>query len=106
MIASDLLRVFVLVAMLYAQRANALPVLYALIALEAAFASTFEPARTAVIACITKGGERVVANTLSATTWSFVLATGAGLGGLLAVWLGTIYNVSHPTRPAFLFPPC
>ena len=88
MIAADLLRVIVMTAMLFAQRSNALPLLYTLIAMEALFASAFEPARTAVISCITTGSDTVIANTLSATTWSIVLAAGAGLGGLLAVWLG------------------
>jgi hypothetical protein len=51
-------------------------------------ASFFEPARSAVIPNVVREEEATIANTLSATTWSFDLALGAMFGGIVAALLG------------------
>jgi hypothetical protein len=48
----------------------------------------FEPARSAVIPNIVAEDDVIVANTLSSATWSFDLAVGSVLGGIVAAWLG------------------
>jgi MFS family permease len=61
---------------------------YPLLAMETIMWAFFEPARTAVIPNLVKREEALVANTLSATTWSFNLAMGATAGGVVAAFLG------------------
>jgi hypothetical protein len=53
-----------------------------------ASAAFFEPARTAVIGNIVPENEIIGANALSSATWSFNLAVGAGVGGLVVHALG------------------
>jgi len=48
----------------------------------------FEPARSAVIPNVVDEQDVIVANTLSSATWSFDLAIGSMLGGIVAAWLG------------------
>jgi hypothetical protein len=48
----------------------------------------FEPGHAAVIPTITGMEDAILANTLSATTWSFCLAVGSALGGAVAAALG------------------
>jgi hypothetical protein len=49
----------------------------------------FEPGRSAIIPNLTTSEpETLTANTLSSITWSFNLAFGATMGGLVAVWFG------------------
>jgi len=63
--------------------------LYLLLTLETICWALFEPARTSAIPNITTGaGEQLAANTLSSMTWSFTLAVGSALGGLLADKVG------------------
>ena len=50
--------------------------------------AVFEPARTSVIPNITAGPQILVGNALSSTTWSFNLAVGSALGGLVASLFG------------------
>jgi hypothetical protein len=61
---------------------------YPLLVMETVFAALFEPARNSVIPNIVKRGEVIVANTLSSITWSFDLAIGASLGGIVAFFVG------------------
>src|SRR5262249_5907331 len=61
---------------------------YPLLILETVMAAFFEPARSAVIPNLVGEAQVLAANTLSAATWSFNLAVGAALGGIVAVWLG------------------
>ena len=48
----------------------------------------FEPARNAVIPNIARGSELLSANTLSASTWSVIMAAGFSIGGVVAVLAG------------------
>jgi predicted MFS family arabinose efflux permease len=88
MIASDLVRAAVVLLMLLVRSREMVAFIYPLLALESVMAAMFEPARTAVIPNIVRRPEIIVANTLSATTWSFNLAMGSTLGGLVAAALG------------------
>lgn len=89
MIFSDWARAGITLLMLVGQLPQYLWLLYVLLCLETIGWALFEPARTAVIPNITTGAEeQLVANGLSSTTWSFTLAVGSGLGGLLAAYFG------------------
>jgi len=88
MIAADLARTVIVLGMLFIQSREHLWVLYLLLAGEVISASFFEPARTAVIPTLVAEEQVLAANALSSATWSFNLAVGAGVGGLVVHWLG------------------
>jgi len=88
MIAADVARALIVLGMLLIETKDELWLLYLLLVGEVVSASFFEPARTAVIPNIVGGQEALTANALSAATWSFNLAVGAGLGGLVVHLLG------------------
>jgi MFS family permease len=89
MIFSDWARAGITLLMLIGQLPGYIWLLYVLLCLETIGWALFEPARTAVIPNITRSSEEtLIANGLSSTTWSFTLAVGSGLGGLLAAYFG------------------
>ncbi len=63
-------------------------VIYPLLFLETVMVAFFEPARNAVIPNVVGEDDVIVANTLASATWSFDLAIGSMLGGIVAAWLG------------------
>lgn len=89
MIFADLARVVIVGSMLFVRSAQTAWLIYPLIFLETVMAGFFEPARNAVIPNITPEGDVIVANTLGSTTWSFNLAIGSLIGGLVAATMGT-----------------
>lgn len=88
MIAADLARVGIVLAMLLVRSRSMVWLVYPLLLLETLMAAFFEPARNAVIPNITPREDVILANTLSSTTWSLNLMLGATLGGLVAALLG------------------
>jgi MFS family permease len=88
MIAADLARAVIVLAMLFAGRAQSVSLIYVLLFLEAVMWAFFEPGRSSVVPNITTSEELVAANALSSITWSLALAVGSGLGGLIATFLG------------------
>jgi len=88
MIATDLLRMVIVACMLLVRSRGSVWVIYPLLFLETVMVAFFEPARSAVIPNIVPESEVIVANTLSSATWSFDLAIGSVLGGIVAAWLG------------------
>ena len=88
MIAADLARMAVVAGMLLVRSPGRVWLIYVLLFLESSMVAFFEPARNAVIPNIVGEGEALIANTLSATTWSFNLAVGSALGGVVAVLFG------------------
>lgn len=88
MIIADLVRMVVVFAMLLVRSRSTVWLVYPLLLLETLMAAFFEPARTAVIPNITAREDILVANTLSATTWSVNLLIGASVGGVVAALLG------------------
>jgi predicted MFS family arabinose efflux permease len=107
MIIADLTRAVIVLGMIAVTAREQLWLLYMLLAAEVASAAFFEPARNAVIANIVPRSEIVCANALSSATWSFNLAVGAGIGGLVVHALGrnaafTINSLSFLASAAFL----
>jgi MFS family permease len=89
MIYADLARAAIVLGMLLVRTRAMVWLVFPLLVLETVMAAFFEPARNAVIPNITAdAGEIVRANTLSSATWSFNLAIGSTLGGIVAVLFG------------------
>lgn len=89
MIFADWARAVVTFLMLFVQTREGLPMLYVLLFAETLFWALFEPGRNAVIPNICRSKEEtLVANGLSSTTWSFNLAVGSAIGGLIAAVFG------------------
>ncbi len=88
MIAADLIRFVVVLAMLFVRSRSLVWLVYPLLLAETTMAAFFEPARSAVIPNIAESDEVLVANTLSSATWSVNLMIGAAAGGVVAVFLG------------------
>ncbi|HTG62912.1 MAG TPA: MFS transporter, partial [Terriglobia bacterium] len=88
MIVSDLVRVVIVACMLLVRTRQSVWVIYPLLFFETVMVAFFEPARSAVIPNIVAEDDVIVANTLSSATWSFDLAIGSVLGGIVAAWLG------------------
>jgi MFS family permease len=88
MIAADVVRAVVVVAMLLVRSREMVWLVYPLLLLETIMAAFFEPARSAVIPNITRREDVIIANTLGSTTWSLNLVLGATLGGIVAALLG------------------
>lgn len=88
MIAADLGRCVIVLAMLLVRSRSAVWMVYPLLVAETVLAAFFEPARNAVIPNIAQRGEVLVANTLSSATWSVNLLIGASVGGVVAAFFG------------------
>ena len=88
MIAADLARAAIVLGMLFVRTPALVWLVWPLLLMETVMAAFFEPARNAVIPNITTPETLMTANTLSSTTWSFNLAIGATLGGVVAALLG------------------
>src|SRR3984893_3932832 len=89
MIAADLVRFGVVLAMLFVRSRSMVWLVYPLLLAETTMAAFFEPARSAVIPNIAAQDEVLVANTLSSATWSVNLLIGAAIGGLVAAFFGS-----------------
>ena len=88
MIFADWMRAGVVLAMLLVRSRDMVWLLYVLLFSETIMWALFEPARSAVVPNIASGPDRVVANALSSTTWSFNFAIGSALGGFVAAMFG------------------
>src|SRR5271165_1174168 len=88
MIVTDLLRMVIVACMLLVRSRGIVWIIYPLLFLESVMVTFFEPARSAVIPNVVAEEDVIVANTLASATWSFDLAIGSVLGGVVAAWLG------------------
>jgi MFS family permease len=88
MIASDIIRGFLVLGFLVVSRPGQIWIIYLLTGLEVIVSTFFEPAKSASIPNIVGEGELVSANALSGASWSVTLAIGAALGGVVTGLLG------------------
>lgn len=89
LIASDILRAFAVLGLLFTtQGPEYLPLVYVFIVIQFLISSIFEPARNAIMPSILYRHQLIIGNTLSSVTWSAMLAIGAITGGLVAELLG------------------
>jgi predicted MFS family arabinose efflux permease len=88
MIAADLVRFAVVLAMLFVRSRSTVWLVYPLLLAETIMAAFFEPARSSVVPNIAAKEEVLIANTLSSATWSVNLLVGASVGGVVAAFFG------------------
>jgi len=88
MIAADIIRFVVVLAMLLVRSRSMVWLVYPLLLAETTMTAFFEPARSSVIPNIAADSEVLVANTLSSATWSVNLLIGASVGGVVAAFFG------------------
>lgn len=86
MIAADLARALIVLAMMLVRTREMIWFAYPLLIAEAFMVGFFEPARNSVIPNIVRREEVIIANTLASITWSFDLAVGATLGGFVLAY--------------------
>ena len=84
LIWSDISRFFIVLGFLFVKDASQIWLLYTLTALQLGISGIFAPTRNAILPDLVAEGEIGVANALSASTWSTMLAFGAFLGGQVA----------------------
>lgn len=101
MIATDVLRGCLILALLLVRRADQIWIAYVVMALTVGAQGFFEPARTATIPNITSADELLPANAMSSATWSAMLAIGASIGGVVTATLGR--NVAFIVNAASFF---
>lgn len=88
LIASDLLRMVVVLGFLFVRTEQHVWLIYGLTILQLSISAFFEPARAAILPGLVGRKELVTANALASVTWSTMLALGAALGGLATAWFG------------------
>ena len=88
MIGADILRFLIVLGMLVVRTPEMVWLVYPLLCLETVGAAFFEPAHSAVIPNIVPPEDVLPANAWASITWSFCLAIGSSLGGVVAVLLG------------------
>jgi MFS family permease len=88
MIAADIIRFVVVLAMLLVRSRSMVWLVYPLLLAETTMTAFFEPARSSVIPNIAADSDVLVANTLSSATWSVNLLIGASVGGVVAAFFG------------------
>lgn len=89
MIWCDIFRGVVVLGFLLIRTEDLLWLAFVLTAAQMAFAAIFEPAKTSSIPNVTTPDELVVANILSAASWSIIFTTGMAIGGFATAYLGT-----------------
>ena len=88
MIAADIVRAVIVLSMMLVRTPQMVWLAYPLLVLETVMAAFFEPARNSVIPNIVDRDEIIIGNTLSSITWSFDLAVGATVGGIVLAFTG------------------
>lgn len=89
MIISDIARGVLVLGFLLIKSEDLLWLAYLITALQMVFSAIFEPAKTSSIPNVTTPSELVVANILSAASWSIIFTTGMAIGGFATAYLGT-----------------
>lgn len=89
MIWSDIARGILVVGFILITTVELLWLAYVITAMQMVFSAIFEPAKTSSIPNVTTSEELVVANILSAASWSIIFTTGMAIGGFATAVLGT-----------------
>ena len=87
-IATDVLRCFVVLGFLLVRSPEHVWLIYALTAIQSASQGFYFPAWNSILPDITRKHELGIANALASATWSVMLAFGAALGGLVSGLVG------------------
>lgn len=89
MILCDGVRSVIVLGFILVVSVQTLWLAYLLVAMQMVFSAIFEPAKTSSIPNVTTSEELVIANILSAASWSVIFTSGMALGGLATASLGT-----------------
>ena len=89
MMSSDIVRGVLVLGFILIKSEDLLWLAYLITALQMVFSAIFEPAKTSSIPNVTTPSELVVANILSAASWSIIFTTGMAIGGFATAYLGT-----------------
>jgi len=89
MIWCDIFRALVVLGFITIVSFQLLWLAYLLMAVQMIFSAIFEPAKTSSIPNVTSSDELVIANILSAASWSIIFTSGMAVGGFATAWLGT-----------------
>lgn len=89
MIWSDVARGVLVLCFILITSSGMLWLAYVITAVQMVFSAIFEPAKTSSIPNVTTSSELVVANILSAASWSIIFTTGMAIGGFATATLGT-----------------
>jgi MFS family permease len=88
MIASDLLRVLIVLCFLLVRKPEHVWLVYLLAFIQESIWTFYDPARRASVPNLCSADELILANALSGATWSVMLAFGAALGGFTTYLFG------------------
>ena len=89
LIATNILRAFIVLGFLLVDGPEDAWLIYALTISQFIVSAFFQPAQAAILPSLVEGKEEMIeANTLSAITWSAMLTLGAAMGGLVAGTFG------------------
>jgi len=88
MIVSDLLRVLIVLCFLFVRRPEHVWLVYILAFAQESIWTFYDPARRASVPNLCSTDELILANAISGTTWSVMLAFGAALGGFISYLFG------------------
>ncbi|MFZ5809026.1 MAG: MFS transporter [Chloroflexota bacterium] len=102
LVASDLVRVFIVGGFLLVREPQDVGLLYGLTAIQLAISGFYYPARNAILPDLVSKADLGSANALLSVTWSSMLAFGAALGGLVSGRWG-IYPAFMIDAATFLF---
>lgn len=89
MIWCDIIRAIAVIGFLLITSFQLLWLAYVLMAFQMVFSAIFEPAKTSSIPNVTTSEELVIANILSAASWSIIFTSAMAVGGFATAWLGT-----------------
>ncbi len=89
MMLCDVIRGGIVLGFIMIVSSQTLWLAYVLVALQMVFSAIFEPAKTSSIPNVTTSDELVIANILSAASWSVIFTSGMALGGVATAYLGT-----------------
>ncbi|MFO7845859.1 MAG: MFS transporter [Balneolaceae bacterium] len=108
MIWCDIFRGIVVLGFILIVSYELLWLAYVLMAVQMIFSAIFEPAKTSSIPNVTTSQELVVANILSAASWSIIFTTAMAIGGFATAWLGTdavfvINSLSYGVSAIFIY---
>ncbi|MCC5940243.1 MAG: MFS transporter [Balneolaceae bacterium] len=108
MFMSDIARGILVLCFILITTAELLWLAYVITALQMVFSAVFEPAKTSSIPNVTSDKELVVANILSAASWSIIFTSGMAIGGFATAYLGTdvvfmINGFSYALSSVFIY---
>jgi predicted MFS family arabinose efflux permease len=88
LVACDVLRAGLVLCLLFVRRPDQVWIAYAVVSAHSAVSAFWDPAQTATFPSLVPPEDLVLASTLENSLWSFTLATGSALGGLLLATVG------------------